>query len=97
MAIGLIFGRDRLDDWKGYTDSLRPARHFCLRFVDLQGSTACAEILEATFGRSFNLADRNELAEYIAAGGPQKCGDLVADAVRAAAEVIMGQIKSAGC
>jgi hypothetical protein len=27
----------------------------------------------------------------------QKCGDLVADAVRVAAEVIMGQTKSAGC
>ncbi len=91
MAIGLVFGRDRLDDWKSYTKSLRPARHFYKRFVDLQGSTACDEILEVTFGRSFNLADRNESAEYMAAGGPQKCGDLVADAVRVAAEVIMDQ------
>jgi len=37
MAIGLVFGRDSLDDWKGYTSSLRSARHFCKRFVDLQG------------------------------------------------------------
>ncbi len=96
MAIGLVFGRDKLDDWKGYTNSLRPARHFCTRFVDLQGSTACAEILEAAFGRSFNLADRNESADYLAAGGPQKCGDLVADAVRVAAEVIKDQTKSVG-
>jgi len=91
MAIGLVFGRDSLDDWKGYTNSLRPARHFCNCFVDLQGSTACADILEAKFGRRFNLADRNESAEYLAAGGPQKCSDLVADAVRLAAEVIMDQ------
>jgi len=91
MAIGLVFGRDSLDDWKGYTSSLRSARHFCNCFVDLQGSTACADILEATFGRRFNLADRNESAEYMAAGGPQKCSDLVADAVRVAAEVIMDQ------
>jgi len=91
MAIGLVFGRDKLDDWKGYTNSLKPARNFCMRFVDLQGSTACADILEATFGRRFNLADRNESAEYIAAGGAQKCGDLVADAVCVAAEVIMGR------
>lgn len=92
MAIGLVFGRDSLDDWKGYTESLRPARHFCKRFADLQGSTACADILEAAFGRRFNLADRNESAEYLAAGGTQKCSDLVADAVRVAAEVIMDQI-----
>jgi len=59
--------------------------------VDLQGSTACADILEAKFGRRFNLADRNESAEYLAAGGPQKCSDLVANAVRLAAEVIMDQ------
>ncbi len=91
MAIGLVFGRDRLDDWKGYIDSLRSARHFCTRFAELQGSTVCAEILESTFGRSFNLADRNESADYMAAGGPQKCGDLVADAVCVAAEVIMDQ------
>jgi len=91
MAIGLVFGRERLDDWKGYTDSLSPARHFCKRFVDLHRSTACGDILKATFGRSFNLADRNESAEYLAAGGTQKCCDLVADAVRLAAEVIMDQ------
>jgi C_GCAxxG_C_C family probable redox protein len=91
MAIGLVFGRDKLDDWKGYTNSLRPARHFCKCFEDLHGSTACADILEAALGRSFNLADRNESAEYLAAGGTQKCCDLVADAVRVAAEVIMDQ------
>ena len=91
MAVGLVFGRDSLDDWKGFTSALRPARHFCNCFVDLQGSTACTDILETTFGRSFNLADRNESAEYLAAGGTQKCCDLVADAVRVAAEVIMDQ------
>ena len=91
MAIGLVFGRDSLDDWKGYTSSLRSARHFCNCCVDLQGSTACADILEAKFGCRFNLADRNESAEYLAAGGPQKCSDLVAAAVRLATEVIMDQ------
>jgi len=50
MAIGLVFGRDSLDDWKGYTDSLRPARHFCNCCVDLQGSTALPISLKPNSG-----------------------------------------------
>jgi len=29
MAIGLVYGRDDLGDWKGYLASLPPSRRFC--------------------------------------------------------------------
>lgn len=89
MALGVVFGRDQLDDWKGYTASLPPARRFCQRFEEAHGSTSCVSILEAKLGRRFNLADSAEAAEYIAAGGAQTCGEVVASAVQIAAEAIM--------
>jgi hypothetical protein len=49
----------------------------------------CANILESKFGRGFNLADWAESAEYIEAGGLEKCSDVVASAVQLAAEMMM--------
>jgi C_GCAxxG_C_C family probable redox protein len=89
MAIGLVFGRDKLDDWKGYIDSLPPSRRFCRRFEEAHGSTSCANLLEAKLGRRFNLADRGESLEYVAAGGPQACGEIITSAVQIAAEIIV--------
>jgi C_GCAxxG_C_C family probable redox protein len=37
MALGLVYGRDDLDDWRGYIASLPPARRFCRRFAEQQG------------------------------------------------------------
>ncbi len=88
MAIGLIYGRDNLDDWKGYLASLPPARRFCRRFEEQNRSTACSAILETRLGRGFNLADREESLQYVAAGGPEACGEIVAGAVNIAAELI---------
>ena len=46
MALGLVYGRDDLDNWKGYLASLPPSRRFCRRFEEANGSTACSAILE---------------------------------------------------
>ena len=89
MALGLVFGRDNLDDWKGYISSLPPARRFCRLFEKEHGSTTCENILDAKLGRRFNLADSEESADYIAAGGQQKCGEVIASAVQIAADLIM--------
>jgi C_GCAxxG_C_C family probable redox protein len=88
MALGLVYGRGQLDDWKGYIASLPPARRFCKRFAEEQGSTLCGSILESKLGRRFNLADRAESLEYVSAGGPQVCADIVAKSVQIAAEII---------
>jgi C_GCAxxG_C_C family probable redox protein len=88
MAIGLVHGRDRLEDWRGYLASLPPSRRFCRQFEEANRSTACADLLEAKLGRRFDLADRGESLEYIAAGGPQACGEIIAGAVEIAARII---------
>ncbi len=88
MAIGLIHGRDRLDDWKGYVGSLPVSRRFCRRFEEQNGSTSCARLLEAKLGRTFDLADRAQTMEYLAAGGRETCRGIISSAVEIAARII---------
>jgi C_GCAxxG_C_C family probable redox protein len=88
MAIGLVYGRDDLEDWHGYIGSLPPARRFTRRFEEANGGTDCEPILESKLGRKFNLADTVQSLEYVEAGGPQVCGEILAGAVQIAAEII---------
>jgi len=92
MAIGLVYGRDDLEDWHGYFGSLPPARRFTRRFEELNASTRCEAILEAKLGRKFNLADTGQSLEYVEAGGPQVCGEILAGAVQIAAGLIAKKI-----
>lgn len=89
MALGLVYGRDRLDDWPGYTASLGPAQRFCRGFEEEFGSTMCGDIIESQLGRRFNLANPAEAAEYQAAGGLEKCTAMIGKGVRIAAEIIL--------
>jgi C_GCAxxG_C_C family probable redox protein len=88
LALGLLFGREDLEDWRGYLASLPSARRFCRRFEEAHGSTMCRHILETKLGRQFDLADRTEALEYATSGGPQACGEVVATAVTIASELI---------
>jgi len=88
MAIGLVYGRDDLDDWKGYLASLPPSRRLCRRFEEEYGSTACADLLEARLGHRYDLANRVDALKYAAAGGKKTCGKMIAGAVQIAAEII---------
>jgi C_GCAxxG_C_C family probable redox protein len=88
MALGLVYGRDNLDDWDGYLRSLPSARRFCRRFEQQNSSTRCEDVLGAKLGRRFNLADPSESLEYVAAGGPDACAEVIAGAVQTAAELI---------
>jgi C_GCAxxG_C_C family probable redox protein len=93
LAIGLVFGREREDDWAGWRACLTPAREFCARFEKELGSTQCGNLLEKHFGKRYNLADPKDLAEFQAAkpGPTEVCGRVVRTAVRLAAEVILDQ------
>jgi C_GCAxxG_C_C family probable redox protein len=95
MALGLVYGRDDLEDWHAYLGSLPPARRFARRFEELHGSTNCEQILEAKLGRKFNLADTGQSLEYVQAGGPQVCGEVLAGAVQTAAEIIVRKVPPA--
>jgi len=94
MALGLVYGRDDLKDWNGYIGSLPPARRFCKRFEEINGSTSCNAILEEKLGRSFNLAYNVDALAYATSGGPEVCAEIVAKAVEIAAEGIAGEQKS---
>ncbi len=92
MALGLVYGRDDLGDWKAYLASLPPARRFCRRFVEHNGSTACSAILEAKMGRNYDLADREQAFQYALAGGANVCGEVITNAVQIAAEIIIRRV-----
>lgn len=89
MAIGLVYGRENLEDWKGYLASLPPSRRLCRRFEEEHGSIACADLLETKLGRRYDLANRVDALRYAAAGGKKTCGKIIASAVHIAAEIIM--------
>ena len=89
MAMGLIYGRDQMDDWKKYRSSLLPANRFCQQFECELGSTLCCKIQERAFGKSFNLMDPNDLKEFQKLGATGKCTIVVQKACRLAAEIIL--------
>jgi len=88
MALGLVYGRDDLKDWRGYIGSLPSARRFCAHFEEINGSTACSAILQEKLGRNFDLADKVEALEYATTGGPDACAEVVSKAVEIASEGI---------
>ena len=89
MALSLVYGRERLDDWEGYIRSLRPGRRFCREFEKELGSTMCGDILESQFGRRYNLADPVDAEEWQKDNAQGKCAAVVGAAVRIAAEIII--------
>lgn len=95
MALGLVYGRDDLSDWKGYIGSLPSARRFCKQFEEKNGSTACAAILQEKLGRNFDLADQVQALEYASEGGPEACSEVVASAITIASKGLMKKVKPA--
>jgi hypothetical protein len=89
MAMGLIYGRERLDDWEKYRSSLVPANKFCQRFQEEMGTTLCCQIQERAFGKSYNLMNPDDLKEFQRAGATQKCSIVVRKACRLAAGIIL--------
>jgi C_GCAxxG_C_C family probable redox protein len=88
MALGLVYGREDLTNWKGYIGSLPSARRFCKRFEAENGNTACAAILREKLGRNYDLADQVQALEYASSGGPEACSEVVASAIVIASEGI---------
>lgn len=91
MALGLAFGRERLDDEAGFGDALPPAREFCRRFEAAFGATRCDELLESRLGRPFDLSRQADFAAYQQGGGLESCTALIRAAVRQAAIILLEQ------
>lgn len=89
MAMGMIYGRDRLDDWEKYRKALVPTNKFCGQFQEALGSTLCCQIQEQAFGQSFNLMDPEQLRAFQRAGATDRCTKVVQKACRLAADIIV--------
>jgi len=92
MAIGLVYGRDDLDNWKGYLKSLPPSRRFCRRFENEYGSISCADLLEKNLGHRYDLANRVDALKYVVTGGVKTCGKIITSAVEISAEIITKKV-----
>lgn len=91
MALGLVYGRgkENLNDWQAYLNSLPPARRFCRQFEEELGSTMCGDIVETEFGKRYNLADPVEAMEWMNCGALERCGNVIAKGVHIAADLIL--------
>ena len=94
MALGFVYGREELNNHRGYLASLSSARKFCTEFEKEFGSTSCAKILKKKMGKEYNLADSKESKEYLLAGGQEICAEVVANAVKTAAVLMKKKIRS---
>ena len=92
MAIGLAYGREKLEDTTrslGYAKAMTLSIKLCERFEKEFGSVKCRDIQKSLFGRVFDLRNPRERGEFVRAGGYEKCPEVVKNAARFAAELIL--------
>jgi C_GCAxxG_C_C family probable redox protein len=97
MVFGQIYGRGKnsLQDWNAYRDSLIPSGKFCSQFEQEFGSSMCHDIQETVFGRSYQLTKPEDLRQFQEADATGKCSNVVRRAVRIAAEIILNDPEAA--
>ena len=89
MALGLVSGRERLDDWSGYIHSIPPVKAFFRRFKREVGSIICGDVVESEFGERFDVVEPAETERWLKAGALEKCAAVLGKGVRIAAEIIL--------
>ncbi len=89
MALGMAFGRERPDDYKAVQRTVKAARKLCKRFEEEFGGCNCRDVQHHIFGRSFDLVDANDQAEFVKANAIKKCRIPVEKAARLAGEMII--------
>ncbi len=101
MALGLAFGRERIEDTPQYHRAMVPAVELSRRFQqELQArfgfaeplaTTLCRDIQTRIYGRAFDLADPAGLQAFLDAGGhsPEGCPKVCAVAARVAAQQLL--------
>lgn len=93
LILSSYLGRDInnfADPQKTRFETFRIVRKFIDRYTDEYGSVNCYDIQEKIMGRRFNLWDKNEFKEFLAAGGhDDKCPSVCKNAVRWVAEILI--------
>ncbi len=103
-ALGLLIGRNHIEDTEAYRAMLEPSTELRARFMEeikkqfklSEGleDTLCRHIQEKVFGRSFNLANKKDFQTFLDAGGHSElgCPKVCGIAAEVAAEKILGLI-----
>ena len=79
MALGLVIGREKMEDTQTYRDSMEPSADLIERFKaelkkqfgfegELNG-TLCRQIHEKIYGRAFDMMDPDDYKGFLDAGG----------------------------
>ncbi len=89
MAIGLVFGRSKIEDGEALSKCLRPARMFYRRFQQQYGSCICRDLQKIALGRSFDMTKKEDYEAFRAAGAYEKCAVFAGGAARIAADLIL--------
>jgi len=96
VAISSIVGRS----YKDFSAGERKRRVFMYskklydKFVEEYGSPICKDIHQKLFGRTFNLMDKDDYAEFEKMGAHvDKCPDVSGKTARWAAEIILDHLK----
>jgi C_GCAxxG_C_C family probable redox protein len=89
MALGIAMGREQADDFGAVQRTTKAARRLCRRFEEQFGSCNCRDVQHHIFGRSFNLADASDQAEFVKSDAAKKCRAPASQAARIAGELIL--------
>lgn len=89
MAIGLVVGSEKLEEFDAYKCAMELSYKLYNRFMKKYGATRCYEIQEKVLGKSYDFKDEKEGAAWYQDGGLYECPMVCATAARLAAEVIL--------
>lgn len=64
MAIGVVAGRKKIEDFDTYQSCMRLAYEVREKFLELVGHTLCAEIHKILLGRPYRLYDDEEREKF---------------------------------
>lgn len=93
MALGLAFGRGRLEDEQATGITTSRSRKLCKRFEEIFSSCNCRDVQHHIYGRSFDFYNPEDQAAIDSADMGKKCRLPAGKAARFAAEIILNSKK----
>lgn len=89
MAIGLVTGSEKLEEFDAYKRSMENSYKLYNRFKEKYNTTRCFEIQEKVLGRHYDFKNEEDRVAWYKDGGLDKCPMVCATAARLAAEIIL--------
>jgi len=89
MAIGLVIGSEKLEDFDAYKKVMENSCKLYNKFKEKYNTTRCFEIQEKVLGKHYDFKNKEDGAAWYKDGGLDKCPMVCATAARFAAEIIL--------